>query len=163
MEYLKDIFNFKENKKYKVTIMILTMIIIILQTRLSFTNNKMKILNARISKASINNEEVASNVDELISSDKEDISNSEIDEKFQEEKERLIKKYAKIAEENNKNYSYEIVTGKEILVFESMTLSMTDGQIKKSLEKISSDNFGINIVQDEIGSKLYYKIYLIEK
>lgn len=63
---------------------------------------------------------------------------------------------------NNKKYSAEIITGKDILVFETLNLEMTDGQIEKSLKKINNDEFGINIVKDKLGNKPYYKIYLIE-
>ena len=55
-----------------------------------------------------------------------------------------------------------IAFGKEILVFETMDLEMTDGQIEKSLKKINTNEFGINIVKDKLGNKPYYKIYLIE-
>lgn len=50
MKYLKDIFNLKSNKKYKITIIILVIIIIILQTSLSINNKKIQVLNARINK-----------------------------------------------------------------------------------------------------------------
>ena len=169
MKYLKDIFNLKENKKYKITIIILVVIILVLQTSLSISNKKIQILNARINKVQIGNvesnqnSEIVNNVDEFISTENEDKNNSEIDRSFQEAKESLIKKYIDIAEEANKKYVADIEDGKEILVFETMSLDMTEGQIKKSLTKINSNEFGINISKDTIGNKAYYKIYLIEK
>lgn len=169
MKYLKDILNLKENKKYKVTIIILVVIILVLQTSLSISNKKIQILNARINKVQIanvesnQNSEIVNNVDEFISTENEEKNNSKIDKSFQEAKKSLIEKYIDIAEEDNKKYVADIKEGKEILVFETMYLDMTEGQIKKSLTKISSDEFGVNIVKDKIGSKECYKIYLIEK
>lgn len=169
MKYLKDILNLKENKKYKVTIIILVVIIFVLQTSLSISNKKIQILNARINKVQIGNvesnqnSEIVNNVDEFISTENEDKNNSEIDTSFQEAKESLIKKYIDIAEDANKKYVADIEDGKEILVFETMSLDMTEGQIKKSLTKINSNEFGINISKDTIRNKAYYKIYLIEK
>ncbi len=169
MKYLKDILNLKENKKYKITIIILVVAILILQTSLSISNKKIQVLNSRINKIQIDNKEVNQNseivnsVDEFISTENQEKNNSETDRVFQETKESLIKKYKDIAEENNKKYVVDIEAGKEILVFETMSLEMTEGQIKKSLSKITADEFGINIVKDKIGSKEYYKIYLIEK
>ena len=169
MKYLKDILNLKENKKYKVTIIILVVIIFVLQTSLSISNKKIQILNARINKVQIGNvesnqnSEIVNNVDEFISTENEDKNNSEIDTSFQEAKESLIKKYIDIAEDANKKYVADIEDGKEILVFETMSLDMTEGQIKKTLTKIKSNEFGINISKDTIRNKAYYKIYLIEK
>lgn len=168
MKYLKDILNLKENKKYKITIIILVVVILILQTSLSISNKKIQILNSRINKIQIDNEEfnqkseIVASVDEFISTENQESSNLETDMIFEEAKEKLIEKYITIAGKNNKEYSAEIVTGKEMLVFETMILDMTDGQIKNSLDKISSNKFGIDIVKSEIGNKTYYKIYLIE-
>ena len=47
-------------------------------------------------------------------------------------------------------------------IIETMNLEMTDGQIEKSLKKINNDEFGINIVKDKLGNRIYYKVYLIE-
>lgn len=169
MKYLKDFLNLKENKKYKITIIILVVAILILQTSLSISNKKIQVLNSRINKIQIDNDEVNQNseivnsVDEFISTENQEKNNSETDRIFQEAKESLIRKYKDIAEENNKKYIVDIEAGKEILVFETMSLDMTEGQIKKSLSKITADEFGVNIVKDKIGSKEYYKIYLIEK
>ena len=168
MKYLKDIFNLKSNKKYKITIIILVVIIIILQTSLSINNKKIQVLNARINKLQTeikkDNEksEIASNIDEVIDTEKEEEDNLNIDEEFENKKENILKKYIEIGEKDNKKYSSEIIDGKEILVFERMDLEMTDGQIEKSLKKINTNEFGINIVKDKLGNKPYYKIYLIE-
>ena len=82
--------------------------------------------------------------------------------KLQNKKENILERYIEVGEKNNKKYSSEIIAGKEVLVFETMNLEMTDGQIEKSLKKINSDEFGFNIVKDKLGNKPYYKIYLIE-
>lgn len=168
MQYLKDIFNLKDSKKYKITIIILVVIIIILQTSLSISNKKIQVLNARINKIQIDNKEVnqkseiVSNIDEFIYIEKDKENKLNIDEEFENKKENILERYIEIGEKNNKEYSSEITTGKETLVFETMSLEMTDGQIEKSLKKISNDEFGINIVKDKLGNKPYYKIYLIE-
>ena len=106
--------------------------------------------------------EIASNIDEVIGTEKEQEDNLNIDEEFENKKENILERYIEVGEKNNKKYSSEIIAGKEVLVFETMNLEMTDGQIEKSLKKINSDEFGINIVKDKLGNKLYYKIYLIE-
>lgn len=168
MKYLKDIFNLKNNKKYKITIIILVVIILILQTSLSINNKKIQVLNARINKLQMENKkdneksEIASNIDEVIGKEKEQEDNLNIDEEFENKKENILERYIEVGEKNNKKYSAEIITGKEILVFETLNLEMTDGQIEKSLKKINNDEFGINIVKDKLGNKPYYKIYLIE-
>lgn len=168
MQYLKDIFNLKDSKKYKITIIILVVIIIILQTSLSISNKKIQVLNARINKIQIDNKEVnqkseiVSNIDEFIYIEKDKENKLNIYEEFENKKENILERYIEIGEKNNKEYSSEITTGKETLVFETMSLEMTDGQIEKSLKKISNDEFGINIVKDKLGNKPYYKIYLIE-
>lgn len=162
MKYLK------ENRKYKITIIILVVIILILQTSLSINNKKIQVLNAKINKIQIDNEkanqqtEIVSSIDEFINTEKEQEDNLNIDEEFENKKENILERYIEIGEKNNKKYSAEIITGKEILVFETLNLEMTDGQIEKSLKKINNDEFGINIVKDKLGNKPYYKIYLIE-
>lgn len=162
MKYLK------ENRKYKITIIILVVIILILQTSLSINNKKIQVLNAKINKIQIDNEkanqqtEIVSSIDEFINTEKEQEYNLNIDEEFENKKENILERYIEIGEKNNKKYSAEIITGKEILVFETLNLEMTDGQIEKSLKKINNDEFGINIVKDKLGNKPYYKIYLIE-
>ena len=168
MKYLKDIFNLKDGKKYKITIIILVVIILILQTSLSINNKKIQVLNAKINKIQIDNEEanqkkeIVSNIDEFINTEKEQEDKLNIDEEFENKKENILERYLEVGEKNNKKYSAEIITGKEILVFETLNLEMTDGQIEKSLKKINNDEFGINIVKDKLGNKPYYKIYLIE-
>lgn len=168
MKYLKDIFNLKDGKKYKITIIILVVIILILQTSLSINNKKIQVLNAKINKIQIDNEEankkteIVSNIDEFINTEKEQEDKLNIDEEFENKKENILERYIEVGEKNNKKYSAEIITGKEILVFETLNLEMTDGQIEKSLKKINNDEFGINIVKDKLGNKPYYKIYLIE-
>ena len=162
MKYLKD------GKKYKITIIILVVIILILQTSLSINNKKIQVLNAKINKIQIDNEEanqkteIVSNIDEFINTEKEQEDKLNIDEEFENKKENILERYIEVGEKNNKKYSSEIIAGKETLVFETMNLEMTDGQIEKSLKKINNDEFGINIVKDKLGNKPYYKIYLIE-
>ena len=168
MKYLKDILNLKQNKKYKIIIIILVVVILILQTSLSINNKKIQVLNAKINKIQIDNEEanqkkeIVSNIDEFINTEKEQEDKLNIDEEFENKKENILERYIEVGEKNNKKYSAEIITGKEILVFETLNLEMTDGQIEKSLKKINNDEFGINIVKDKLGNKPYYKIYLIE-
>ena len=43
MEYIKDLLNFKENKKYKIMIIILFIVFIFMQTGLSMTKKKIRI------------------------------------------------------------------------------------------------------------------------
>ena len=168
MKYLKDIFNFKETKKYKISIIILVVIIIVLQTSLSISNKKIQVLNTRINKSNIENIQdekkspILDNVDEIASGNQNEDDNFNESEKFQKVKEEFIKKYTEVAKENNKKYLADIVDGEKILVFETINLEMTDGQIKNSLKYLKSDEFGIDIISNKLGDKQYYKIYLIE-
>ena len=168
MKYLKGILNLKQNKKYKITIIILVVVIIILQTSLSINNKKIQLLNTKINKLQIENKkdndksEIVSNVGEFVEEEKDKSDNLDINEEFENNKKKLVDKYIEIGERNNKKYSSEIISGKETLVFETMNLEMTDGQIEKSLKKINNDEFGINIVKDKLGNRIYYKVYLIE-
>ena len=168
MKYLKGILNLKQNKKYKITIIILVVVILILQTSLSINNKKIQLLNTKINKLQIENKkdndkpEIVSNVGEFVEEEKDKSDNLDINEEFENNKKKLVDKYIEIGERNNKKYSSEIISGKETLVFETMNLEMTDGQIEKSLKKINNDEFGINIVKDKLGNRIYYKVYLIE-
>lgn len=136
--------------------------------RPSINNKKIQLLNTKINKLQIENKrdndksEIVSNVDEFVEEEKDKSDNLDINEEFENNKKKLVDKYIEIGERNNKKYSSEIISGKETLVFETMNLEMTDGQIEKSLKKINNDEFGINIVKDKLGNRIYYKVYLIE-
>lgn len=92
MKYLKDIFNLKDGKKYKITIIILVVIILILQTSLSINNKKIQVLNSKINKIHIDNEEanqkkkIVSNIDEFINTEREQEDKLNIDEEFENKK-----------------------------------------------------------------------------
>ena len=110
MKYLKDIFNLKNNKKYKIIIIILVIIILILQTSLSINNKKIQVLNARINKLQTENKkdneksEIASNIDEVIGTEKDQEDNLNIDEEFENKKENILERYIEVGEKNNKKY-----------------------------------------------------------
>ena len=71
-------------------------IILILQTSLSINNKKIQVLNARINKLQTENKkdneksEIASNIDEVIGTEKDQEDNLNIDEEFENKKENMV-------------------------------------------------------------------------
>ena len=167
MEHIKDLLNFRENKKYKIMIAILIVIIIFLQTGLSMSKKKIRILtentnklNEQIRENEISNSyKEANSIDELITDKdpKKDIVNYEV------KKNDLINRFKEIGELENKTYNTNIKEGKKYLVFETLNLEMTDNQIKSIFKNIISDEFRIEITENKLAENKFFRIYLIEK
>lgn len=167
MEHIKDLLNFRENKKYKIMIAILIVIIIFLQTGLSMSKKKIRILtentnklNEQIRENEISNSyKEANSIDELITDKdpKKDIVNYEV------KKNDLINRFKEIGELENKTYNINIKEGKKYLVFETLNLEMTDNQIKSTFKNIISDEFRIEITENKLAENKFFRIYLIEK
>lgn len=167
MEHTKDLLNFKENKKYKIMIVILLIIIIFMQTGLSMTKKKIRILTENTNKLNeqIKEKEILSDYNEVNSI--EDLITDETHKKdndnYTSEKNFLINRFKKIGELENKIYNHNIKYGKKYLVFETMDLElMTDGQIKSTLQNLKGEEFGIEIVSLSISDNSFYKIFLVE-
>lgn len=167
MEHIKDLLNFKENKKYKIIIVILLIIIIFMQTGLSMTKKKIRILTENTNKLNeqIRENEISSSyneansIDDLITDEdtKKDTDNYEV------KKNDLINRFKEIGEFENKTYNTNIKDGKKYLVFETLDLEMTDNQIKSTFKNIISDEFGIEITESKLAENKFFKIYLIEE
>lgn len=167
MEHIKDLLNFKENKKYKIIIVILLIIIIFMQTGLSMTKKKIRILTENTNKLNeqIRENEISSSyneansIDDLITDEdtKKDTDNYEV------KKNDLINRFKEIGEFENKTYNTNIKDGKKYLVFETLNLEMTDNQIKSTFKNIISDEFGIEITESKLAENKFFKIYLIEE
>lgn len=166
MKYIKDFLNFKEAKVYKIAIIILSIIVVMLQTSQAITSKKIRILTERIhdlkeenSKLQISNQSLdIPGISSLVDSQK-DVENNIIAEELIS---KFIDKYSEIAEENDKKYNPNIKEGNKHLVYETMELTMTDNQIKYTLKSIEAKEFGIEIVESTLIDKAFYKIYLIE-
>ena len=167
MEHIKDLLNFRENKKYKIMIVILLIIIIFMQTGLSMTKKKIRILTENTNKLNeqIRENEISSSyneansIDDLITDEdpKKDTINYEV------KKNDLINRFKEIGELENKTYNTNIKEGNKYLVFETLNLEMTDNQIKSTFKNIISDEFGIEITESKLAENKFFKIYLIEK
>ena len=167
MEHIKDLLNFKENKKYKIIIVILLIIIIFMQTGLSMTKKKIRILTENTNKLNeqIRENEISSSyneansIDDLITDEdtKKDTDNYEV------KKNDLINRFKEIGALENKTYNINIKDGKKYLVFETLDLEMTDNQIKSTFKNIISDEFGIEITESKLAENKFFKIYLIEE
>lgn len=161
---IKSFLNFKENKSYKITIVLLVMICLVFQTSTSFSNKKVEAANLKI--ASLNEKikvlekstTTISSIDDLI--DKEVITK---DDSYKISIEAILERYSAIGKENNKEYDKSIKEGKRILAFETLDLnSMTDNQIKAGITELTKDTFGIEIQTKDFEGNIFYKIILIE-
>lgn len=168
MEHIKDLLNFKENKKYKIIIMVLLIIIIFMQTGLSFTKKKIRFLTENIktlneqlsenTRESYNAGNDINNIDDLIT-DKEEDNNINVEYQAKNE---LVNRFKEIGKQENKIYKSSIIDGEKYLVFETVNLEMTDNQIKSTFKNLTKDEFGIEITESKLGDDKFFKIYLIE-
>lgn len=163
MEHIKDLLNFKENKKYKISIVILLILIIFMQTSLSMTNKKIRILTENINKLNeqIKENEISSSYNEANTID--DLITDEDTDNYEAKKNDLIHRFKEIGELENKLYNINLNYGKKYLVFETINLEMTDNQIKSTFKNIISDEFGIEIIESKLAENKFFKIYLIEE
>lgn len=165
MKYIKDILNLQENKRYKITIIFLVIVIFFLQISMITTVKKTVVLvqrvrelNSEISELKLSNININKESYSIKTNEKEEGKEDEKSEK----KDKLIRAYVEIAESVGKKYNSNISTGNRVMVFEAINLEMTENQIKKTLTKINSEEFGIEIEENKIQGKTFYKIYLIE-
>lgn len=167
MEYIKDLFNFKENKQYKIIIVILIIIIIFMQTGLSITKKKIRILSENTKKLNdkIRENEIAGSHNKINSLDDLIIDEDPKEDKvnYTSKKNDLINRFKEISISQNKVYNPNIKDGKKYLVFETINLEMTDNQIKTTFKNIINEEFGMEIYENKLAENKFFKIYLIEK
>src|SRR5699024_6475961 len=129
---------FLKNKFSIVIILILTIIIIFMQTKLSFKDSKIDNLNIEIKKLQENNT-VANNKERT----KEVSSKDENNTYFEKLKERFIK----IGETKSKTYD-ENLNGKVVNKFSWIDdFEITDSQIENLLNSLSGEKFKIKFSQ----------------
>ncbi|ELC8422721.1 hypothetical protein JJB67_14905 [Clostridium perfringens] len=144
---------FLKNKFSIVIILILTIIIIFMQTKLSFKDSKIDNLNIEIKKLQENNT-VANNKERT----KEVSSKDENNTYFEKLKERFIK----IGETKSKTYD-ENLNGKVVNKFSWIDdFEITDSQIENLLNSLSGEKFKIKFSQTNNSKFNSYKIELIE-
>ncbi|HAT4330915.1 TPA: hypothetical protein I9073_002638 [Clostridium perfringens] len=144
---------FLKNKFSIVIIMILTIIIIFMQTKLSFKDSKIDNLNMEIKKLQENNT-VANNKERT----KEVSPKYENNTYFEKLKERFIK----IGETKSKTYD-ENLNGKVVNKFSWIDdFEITDSQIENLLNSLSGEKFKIKFSQTNNSKFNSYKIELIE-
>ncbi|MBS6502179.1 MAG: hypothetical protein KH415_11215 [Clostridium sp.] len=161
MNYIKDIFNLKENKKYKITILILIFIILILQTGNSISNKKIKLLNDRVK--TLNSEITRINNSSSSEINLEDNLQNDVNIKnYDIEKNQIKEKYREFAEEKGKILNENITNGDKRLVDERLKLDISDKDIKRHIDSISKKEFNILIEENKILDDVFYKIYIIE-
>ncbi|MCX0367680.1 hypothetical protein [Clostridium perfringens] len=142
-----------KNKISMVIIIILTIIIIFMQTKLSFKDSKIANLNMEIKKLQENNiGDTNKEVNDEIS------SKNENNTYFENIKERFIE----IGKMQNKIYD-ENLNGKVVNKFSWIDdFEITDGQIENLLKSLSGEKFKIKFSQTKNSKITSYKIELIE-
>lgn len=142
-----------KNKISVVTIVILTIIIIFMQTKLSFKDSKIENLNMEIKKLQENN--IAATNKEI----KEDISLKEENNTYFE---KLKERFIEIGKTKNKVYD-ENLQGKVVNKFSWIDdFEITDGQIENLLKSLNGEKFKIKFSQTKNSKFNSYKIELIE-
>ncbi|EHK2348597.1 hypothetical protein KCL53_001717 [Clostridium perfringens] len=144
---------FLKNKFSMVTIVILTIIIIFMQTKLSFKDSKIDNLNMEIKKLQENN---------IVSANKE--STKETPSKYENNTyfEKLKQRFVEIGEMQNKTYD-ENLNGKVVNTFSWIeNFEITDKQIENLLKGLSREKFKIKYSSKNNSGLISYKIELIE-
>ena len=144
---------FLKNKISIVTIVILTIIIIFMQTKLSFKDSKIENLNMEIKKLQENNIE-GTNTKINNDTSLKDENNTY----FEKIKERFIE----IGKMQNKTYD-EKLNWKVVNKFSWIgEFNITDGQIENLLKSLSGEKFKIKFSQTKNSKFNSYKIEVIE-
>ena len=142
-----------KNKISMVTIVILTIIIIFMQTKLSFKDSKIENLNMEIKKLQENN--IVATNKEI----KEDISSKEENNTYFE---KIKERFIEIGETKNKVYD-ENLQGNVVNKFSWIDdFEITNGQIENLLKSLSGEKFKIKFSQTKNSKFNSYKIELIE-
>ena len=142
-----------KNKISMVTIVILTIIIIFMQTKLSFKESKIENLNMEIRKLQENN------IAETIKENTEDTSSKDENNTYFE---KLKQRFIEIGKTQNKVYD-ENLNGKVVNKISWIDdFELTDGQIENLLKSLSGEKFKIKFSQTKSSKFNSYIIKLIE-
>lgn len=142
-----------KNKISMVTIVILTIIIIFMQTKLSFKESKIENLNMEIKKLQENN------IAETIKENTEDTSSKDENNTYFE---KLKQRFIEIGKTQNKVYD-ENLNGKVVNKISWIDdFELTDGQIENLLKSLSREKFKIKFSQTKSSKFNSYRIELIE-
>ena len=142
-----------KNKISMVTIVILTIIIIFMQTKLSFKESKIENLNMEIEKLQENN------IAETIKENTEDTSSKDENNTYFE---KLKQRFIEIGKTQNKVYD-ENLNGKVVNKISWIDdFELTDGQIENLLKSLSGEKFKIKFSQTKSSKFNSYRIELIE-
>lgn len=142
-----------KNKISMVTIVILTIIIIFMQTKLSFKESKIENLNMEIKKLQENN------IAETIKENTEDTSSKDENNTYFE---KLKQRFIEIGKTQNKVYD-ENLNGKVVNKISWIDdFELTDGQIENLLKSLSGEKFKIKFSQTKSSKFNSYIIKLIE-
>ena len=142
-----------KNKISMVTIVILTIIIIFMQTKLSFKESKIENLNMEIKKLQENN------IAETIKKNTEDTSSKDENNTYFE---KLKQRFIEIGKTQNKVYD-ENLNGKVVNKISWIDdFELTDGQIENLLKSLSGEKFKIKFSQTKSSKFNSYRIELIE-
>ena len=145
--------NILKNKISMVTIVILTIIIIFMQTKLSFKESKIENLNMEIKKLQENN------IAETIKENTEDTSSKDENNTYFE---KLKQRFIEIGKIQNKVYD-ENLNGKVVNKISWIDdFELTDGQIENLLKSLSREKFKIKFSQTKSSKFNSYRIELIE-
>ncbi|KXA05071.1 hypothetical protein [Clostridium perfringens] len=144
---------FLKNKFSIVIIMILAIIIIFMQTKLSFKDSKIDNLNMEIRKLQENN---------IVSANKESTKETPSKDEKNTYFENIKQRFIKIGETQNKIYD-ENLNGKVVNKFLWIDdFEITDSQIENLLKGLSGEKFKIKFSQTKSSKFNSYKIELIE-
>ena len=142
-----------KNKISMVTIVILTIIIIFMQTKLFFKESKIENLNMEIKKLQENN------IAETIKENTEDTSSKDENNTYFE---KLKQRFIEIGKTQNKVYD-ENLNGKVVNKISWIDdFELTDGQIENLLKSLSGEKFKIKFSQTKSSKFNSYRIELIE-
>ena len=148
MEHLKDLLNFKENKKYKIIILILFLIVVFLQSRTSLINKQVSILRERM-KVLTEEKNKTTSLENNSGIYNNENSKIKVIKDYTKEKETLINKYKNIGLEKGKVLNENLTSDNKTLVDETMNLDIIEVNIRSQENKISDSAF--------------FRIYLVEE
>ena len=162
MEPLKDLLNFKENKKYKIIILILFLIVVFLQSRTSLINKQVSILRERM-KVLTEEKNKTTSLENNSGIYNNENSKIKVIKDYTKEKETLINKYKNIGLEKGKVLNENLTSDNKTLVDETMNLDIIEVNIRSHIDKIKGDSFNIEIEENKISDSAFFRIYLVEE
>ncbi|MDY6226513.1 MAG: hypothetical protein SPH93_02350 [Clostridium sp.] len=162
MEHLKDLLNFKENKKYKIIILILFLIVVFLQSRTSLINKQVSILRERM-KVLTEEKNKTTSLENNSGIYNNENSKIKVIKDYTKEKETLINKYKNIGLEKGKVLNENLTSDNKTLVDETMNLDIIEVNIRSHIDKIKGDSFNIEIEENKISDSAFFRIYLVEE